>query len=296
MPFNSSQNSSNSKHSQEESFQELRNSYSMSKEGFDHIPHPSLIYRENNKPDKYILPANIHSSVGYYNQDELKYIDNKKAKRTADIDSDDELEGAGIGKVWRKAKKTTKKVANKTSKVTKQVANKTSKVTKQVANKTEKGTRGVRKTIVKSTVNKNGLIHQGIEKLNDKLIPMAGEFIGSAAGTYLTGDPTIGAMIGKQAGNIGRNQLKKKTGYGAVGVGEYSEKVKLDKILSKYAPNYKDHVDSEITNSKVRYIKPVAKKNTSKMSDRNKVVSQIMKEKGLTLPQASKYVKENNLF
>ena len=31
-------------------------------------------------------------------------------------------------------------------------------------------------------------------------------------------------------------------------------------------------------------------------SKRNVIVKQIMKEKGLSLPQASKYVKENNLY
>ena len=35
---------------------------------------------------------------------------------------------------------------------------------------------------------------------------------------------------------------------------------------------------------------------SKKVNKRNELVKQIMKEKGLSLPQASKYIKENNLY
>ena len=283
MPFNSSQNNFTSKYEPEKSFHELQNSYTLSKEGFDHIPYPDMIYRPTSTVEQYILPANVHSSVGYYDQDELNYINHESRKsqprKQIKNDYDSDLEGGGIGKMYKSVRKKTKNTVNKSV-----------DVVKKGATVSEKATRGTRKAVVKSTVNKNGVIHQAIGKTLDIGIPMASAAVGAAIGAEL-GNPAAGAFIGKQVGSIGRKQLNQKTGYGAPGVGEYKENVKLDKILSKYAPNYKNKV---LPDEQRRYIKPVKQKKPA--SERNLIVKQIMKEKGLSLPEASKHVKQNNLY
>jgi hypothetical protein len=65
----------------------------------------------------------------------------------------------------------------------------------------------------------------------------------------------------------------------------------LEKTLNKYAPQYKNDV--------IRQIKPAVmpkKSNKKPASERCKNVKQVMQEKGLSLPQASKYVKDNKLW
>ena len=290
MPFNSSQNNFNSSYDTNESFRELQNSYTLSKEGFDHIPNPNLIYRPASTVKQYILPANTHSSVSYYDQDELKYLNGDRVKPKREINEElEELEGAGVGKMFRRAKHGVTKAANVTS-----------HVTKSAANASEKATRGTRRAVVKSIVDKDGILHHGIEKVNDYVIPMAFEAAGTAAGAYL-GNPALGAMAGKATGNMARSQLHQKTGYGSVaktktggglGVGEYKENVKLDKILSKYAPNY--HENRRYVDNK-QYIKPIDI-NKRAPNKRNIIVKQVMHEQNLNLPQASKYVKDNNLY
>ena len=82
-------------------------------------------------------------------------------------------------------------MANKTSTLTKKVANKTSKTTKKTAEKINRDTKPLQRQIVKSTVDEDGLIHKAIGKTLDVALPAADEAIGSAASTYLTGDPLV---------------------------------------------------------------------------------------------------------
>jgi hypothetical protein len=115
----------------------------------------------------------------------------------------------------------------------------------------------------------------------------------------LTGDPTTGAEIGgklgKKGGDIGRDKLNKKTGYGVPGVGKYKKNINLDKVIDKYVPDLKTGgSDVKMKSAVVTRSKP--RQISKRMTERNDVVKKIMKEKGLSLPQASKYVKENNLW
>ena len=205
-------------------------------------------------------------------------------RQEQDSDSDDELVGEGFfKKAGKRVRKTTKKVANKTSHVTKSGA----KATQKGAEQANRATKPLQKKIAKSVTDENGLLHKAIGKTLDTALPAAGEALGAAASTYFTGNPELGAMVGKKAGQVGRNELKKKTGYGVKGVGQYDKgNIDLEKTLNKYAPQYKNDV--------IRHKKPaVCKKPASGRCD---VVKKIMKEKGLSLPAASKYVKENNLW
>lgn len=272
MPFNSSDNNYGSTHTskENESFQFLRNSYNIAQEGFTHIPQQDLIYRPIASVQQYILPADNSSSVSYYNDDELRYINHEKLRRRSPLVAErEELRGEGIGKLTKNIKKKATKTGN---------------------------------TIKKSTVNKNGTIHQIIEKSLDYAIPLAAEAVGAAASTYLTGDPTSGAALGKAAGEAGRDKLHSKTGYGdkpsEVGIGKYEKNIHLDKIIDKYArqaapkqgETYKEHP------SDTPYTPLPKKRVNNSLDERNKLVHKVMKERNLSLPQASKYVKDNNLY
>jgi hypothetical protein len=302
MVFNSSQNNLNSNGSQAESLDVLKNSYNVSEGGYDYQP----ALRPVNKD--YMYPSAVHASMSHYNQNELKYL-NHDTMRTNDEKhgagvkgiprhirkvmprDDDEMIGEGIFKKARKAtKKATKSVKNTTTKA----ANKTSNIAKSGAKATKKGaeklnrdTKPLQKQIAKSVTDEDGLLHKAISKTLDSAIPMAGEALGTAVGAY-SGNPALGAMVGKQGAQVGRNHLKSKTGYGVQGVGKYNDKgnIDLEKTLSKYAPQYKTDV--------IRQYKPAVCKKPA--SGRCEIVKQIMKEKGLSLPQASKYVKQNKLW
>jgi hypothetical protein len=296
MVFNSSQNSFNSHGTQAESFEVLRNSYNVSNSGYDYQP----ALRPQGKD--YMFPTAVHSMISNYDQNELKYLNhdtmrsreelsgNGKHRRTAkvsrrpeqysDSDSDDELVGEGF---FKKAGKSIRKTANKTS-----------RTTRKTAEKLNRDTKPLQKKIGKSVTDENGLLHKGIGKTLDYALPALGQALGAAAGAY-TGNPVLGAMVGKQVGSVGRNALKNKTGYGVPGVGEYNDKNNIDlaKTLHKYAPQYKDEFKRGIP-GQVHNGKPVKRKRIT--SGRCDVVKQIMKEKGLSLPEASKYVKENKLW
>jgi hypothetical protein len=138
------------------------------------------------------------------------------------------------------------------------------------------------------------VLHKAIGQTLDYALPAAGTALGTAAGVYM-GNPALGAMIGKKAGTVGRKTLENKTGYGVSGVGEYNDKHNIDlaKTLHKYAPQYKDEFKRGIP-GQVHNEKPVKRKRIT--SGRCDVVKQIMKEKGLSLPEASKFVKENKLW
>ena len=288
MVFNSSQNNFNSTNPQAESFEVLRNSYNVSEGGYDYQP----ALRPSNGKD-FVFPTAVHSMVSHYNQNELKYLNhdtmrskeersgNGTHRRAAkvfrrqeqDSDSDDELVGEGI---FKKAGRKLKKRANKASKITRKTAEKLNRATKPL-----------QKKIANSVTDEDGLLHKAIGKTLDTALPAAGEALGAAASTYFTGNPELGAMVGKKAGQVGRNDLKKKTGYGVRGVGQYDKgNIDLEKALNKYAPQYRNDV--------IRQKKPAVCKKPA--SGRCEVVKKIMKEKGISLPAASKFVKENKLW
>lgn len=311
MPFNSAQNSYNASISPEESFRVLQNTYAIPKDGQPYLPYAQLVQRpKTNEP--FISPTNIHSSFVYYNQDELKYINNDQRKRQ-------EMTGEGVGrlpyqnyvnpgrhelkggnffkKVRRavdKTEKATKKIekgANKAVKKVDRTINKAEKGANQASSAVKKGSIQLGDAIKESTINEDGLIHQGIVKFNDYAIPKAGELLGSMAGTAVgtaVGNPllgeAVGAKVGQLAGQQGRNVLKEKTGYG---VGKYHKNINLDKVIDKYVPDYKTGVHKPTV---------LPRKMSKEVSERNAIVRQVMQEKGLSLPQASKYVKENNLW
>ena len=317
MPFNSSQNSFNSSYSPQESFQVLRNSYAIPPmDGVTMLQNAALHQRPPNN-NEYVQPMNVHSAYSYYNQDELKYINSYQNKHSANNydmetlvgegikreiqkqrrialknnydDSDDEMEGMGIFKKIRKA-------AKKSTKAIKKTANKSTKAIKKTAIKSGDA-------IKESTINKDGLIHKAIEKTNDKVIPMAGQALGSALGAAIgsaLGNPALGAQIGGKLGeksaDIGRDALEKKTGYGKVpGVGKYKKNINLDKVIDKYVPDLKTG-GSDVKMKSAVVTRPKPRQISKRMTERNDVVKKIMKEKGLSLPQASKHVKENNLW
>jgi hypothetical protein len=249
-----------------------------------------------------MFPTAVHSMVSHYDQNELKYLNHdtmrskeKKSDKNVhnESDSDDEMVGEGIFKRARKAANRTshavKKKANKTSAATKKAATKTAKVTKNTAKVVNKKTKPLQKKIAKSVTDEDGLLHKAIGKTLDVALPAAGEALGAAASTYFTGNPELGAMVGKKAGEMGRKKLKSKTGYGVAGVGQYDKgNIDLEKTLNKYAPQYKNDV--------IRLKKPDTTRRIQPVNGRCEVVKKIMKEKGLSLPEASKFVKQNNLW
>jgi histone H1/5 len=304
MVFNSSQNNFNSTSSQAESFEVLRNSYNVTNSGYDYQP----ALRPSDGKD-FMFPTDVHSMVSHYDQNELKYLNHdtmrskepelsgngthrraakvafRRQEQDSDSDSDDEM----IGEGWfKKARKRVKKTANKASKTTKKTANKASKTTRKTAEKINRETKPLQKKIAKSVTDKDGLLHKAIGKTLDYALPAAGEALGAAAGAY-TGNPALGAMVGKKVGSVGRNALKSKTGYGIPGVGQHNKgNIDLEKTLNKYAPQYK--------NDMIRLKKPDTTRRIQPVNGRCEVVKQIMKEKGMSLPEASKYVKQNNLW
>ncbi len=77
---------------------------------------------------------------------------------------------------------------------------------------------------------KDGLINNLIEKLNEEALPLAGEAFGTTIGTA-TGNPALGAVVGNELGQMGRERLKAETGFGIKGIGKF----KVDEtLLSKY--------------------------------------------------------------
>lgn len=281
MPFNSDNNCylSNNLKSLPDNYEKLQASYNIPPDELTLLPYPTM----------YIKPANIHPSVGYHNSDELRELDN---------DDDDNVQtGAGLGKLFRKAKQSVTNVVKKVEKDSKparkavtQAVKKVEKDTKparktvvRVAKKLDKDTKPAQKLVAKtavkaakaikqSAIDKDGLVHKGIEKVNDVAIPLAFEALGGVASTALYGEPESGMQVGKMAGDVVRGVVKKKTGYGKKEtVGKYSDGVQLNKLLDKYV-------------------------KSAVQSNRGNIVKQVMQEKGLSLPQASKYVKDNNLY
>mgnify|MGYP003385054661 CR=1 FL=1 len=279
MVFNSSQNNFNSTSSQAESFEVLRNSYNLSNSGYDYQP---ALRPSNGKDFMFPTAVHSmvshydQNELKYLNHDTMRHKEpelsgngtHKRAKepelsghgthrrakepvlsghgthrRAAEVvlrhheqDSDDEMIGEGIFKRARKA-------AKRTSHAVKKKANKTSAATKRTAKLVNKKTKPLQKKIGKSVTDEDGLLHKAIGKTLDYALPAAGEALGAAAGAYFTGNPELGAMVGKKVGSVGRKTLKSKTGYGIPGVGQHDKgNIDLEKTLNKYAPQYKNDV------------------------------------------------------
>jgi outer membrane lipoprotein SlyB len=265
MPFNSNYNTLKDTVNNDESFHKLKNNYNIAQEGYTTVLQPQLMYKAVGQNNSEYVKAGIMSHQPQYNMDEMKKIDGLH---------NEVLEGEGIGRVFKKASRQVKHVANKTEKIAKKTG----------------------KTLKDSTVNKKGVIHQVIVEANNKLIPLAGEALGTAVGTAVgtsMGNPilgaSIGASVGKSAGKVGRDTLKNETGYG---MKKNLHDVDLNKVMQKYVKHQAQDLRRNVpTTKRVGNVKLEGGR-----SKRNIIVKEIMKEKNFSLPQASKYVKENNLF
>jgi hypothetical protein len=285
MPFNSSYNSLKDTVDDDESFYKLKNNYNIAQEGYTTVLQPQLMYKAVGQNNSEYIKAGIMSHQPQYNMDEMKMIDGlHKTSANANQHLDEVLEGEGIGRVFKKASKS----------VSRGVSHGTHEVSK-VAKKTGK-------TLKDSTVNKKGVIHQIIVEANNKLIPLAGEALGTVVGTAIgtsMGNPilgaSIGASVGKSAGKVGRDTLKNETGYG---MKKNVHEVDLSKVMQKYVKHQAQDLKHYAPKKNIGDIKIEGGRSNSvkSLKSRNIIVKEIMKEKNLNLPQASKYVKENNLF
>jgi hypothetical protein len=121
--------------------------------------------------------------------------------------------------------------------------------------------------------------------------------LGAAVSTAFSANPAIGTFVGKLA----REALRAKTGVGRkskdVGIYEGGGLVNLatGAIVGKVA---REAVKSRRGKGKDFQVKPRPKPKlgTGNRNARNLLVKKVMKEKGMSLPQASKYIKENNMY
>lgn len=97
-------------------------------------------------------------------------------------------------------------------------------------------------------------------------VPAVSTALGATLGTAV-GNPALGAVVGKVLGKVGRKGIKELTGLGMIGgqcgVGVYTGG---------------------------RAVKP-----TTNMQKRNMAIKQLMASKGMTLPEASAYLKRNKM-
>lgn len=280
MPFNSNYNSLKDTGNSEESFAALRNNYNVPSDGYSILLQPELMYRPTNRVNQEYIPAGRTTQQTQYNTDELRRLD------------DEVLQGEGVGRFFKKAAKKVKKAAHAADKATRPAQ----AVVKREAIKSGDA-------IKKSTMNKDGLIRKGISAAADRVIPELGAALGTAIGTAM-GNPQLGAMAGEKLGNMAREKLDEETGYG---IGKYKKvvgkaakkaakavkEVDLEKVVNKYAADYSKEVRKMANNQKLGDVHLEGGRAVNK---RNEIVKRIMKEKGLSLPEASKYVKNNNLY
>lgn len=147
---------------------------------------------------------------------------------------------------------------------------------------------------LKKTLKKVGKVVKPIaSKVLDVGVPLVGKVLGNA----LT--PVLGPQLGNAVANVvttqGRDVVKGTTGAGVKkkrvrkskveGIGEYTGSGVGKKNSKKEKVSKKSEKDSSTKSA-----------GQAKMAKRNILVKQIMKEKGLNLPQASKYVKEHKLI
>jgi hypothetical protein len=238
------------------------------------LPYPTFYDTSGPKrPQQYVQSGQVHSSVSNYNSDELRRLNNEE----------DMSGGGNIGKFFKKVGRTLNKPLVKQLPSVKQI--------NKVAN-----------TVGKSITDKNGLGRHLIQATNNVVLPALGTAIGAAVGTAV-GQPVVGAMVGNMAAKIGRQTLEKQTGYGEVpqlkravrkavkkAVSEAKGNIPLTKLLDKYIPDAVNDTKKAVGAG----VKPSKAKKS--MKDRNVIVAQVMKEHGLSLPQASSYVKKNGLY
>lgn len=198
----------------------------------------------------------------------MKYEEPKNVVKTEIVPlvdyEDDMVGGSKVGKFFKKAGRSIQ----------------------HGAYKLDRDTRGAQKQVVKagnsvghSTTDKNGLVRHLIQSTNDVVLPVAGTVAGTAIGAYVGGPAgaVVGAKVGNMTGQIVRKTIAKQTGYG--------KPVSMKDIINKYVPNYQEDVKSvPVTHTKVT-------------SARNLLIKKLMAENpGMTLPQASKYIKDNGLY
>jgi hypothetical protein len=141
------------------------------------------------------------------------------------------------------------------------------------------------------------LVNTGKAVFNDVVVPVGKELVKDAVKGAI-----MGAVVGAgEKKKRGRPKGSKNKGKG------------VPEVELKNLEDEKDRVDKEITfekgmekaegadvadggkeKTKCVLIKP-ARKGSQKLKDRAEMVKKIMKEKGLTLPQASRYIKEHNI-
>ena len=105
----------------------------------------------------------------------------------------------------------------------------------------------------------------------DAVIPGVGGLLGSVV------EPGAGTVVGTLAGQLAHEGIRQQTGYGR---GKKSKDVGVYKGGANMKPR----------------AKPRAKPNSGGRNRRNEIVKRIMREKGMSLPQALSYVKQNNLY
>ena len=102
----------------------------------------------------------------------------------------------------------------------------------------------------------------------DAVVPGVGGLLGSVV------EPGAGTVVGTLAGQLAREGICQQTGYGR------------NRDVGVYKGGAKARAKP----------KPKPKANSGGRKRRNEIVKKVMKEKGLSLPQASRYVKQNNLY
>jgi hypothetical protein len=113
-----------------------------------------------------------------------------------------------------------------------------------------------------------------------------GASLGSALGTFV--EPGGGTFVGEQLGSLAGNQLGK---YATRKIGLGRKKKGPVIQASKKIPI---HPLQELTYSKP--VKTPKKRGGARSGSRHDLVKQIMNQHGVSLPVASKYIKENNLY
>jgi hypothetical protein len=210
-----------------------------------------------------------------------KLISNqKKTEVVVELVNVDENDITGGSKVGKWFKKRGREIKHVTKKVEKNV--------KHGAYQLDRATRGVQKQIAKSATDKNGLIHTVISRTLDEVPQLLGE--AAAMGAVATGNPELAGLAQEavtKGASYGRNKLEDKTGYGAKGKDMVA-------IFKKYVPGYKE--DIKATKSSGPKRAPKSQLAPRITSARNELVKKIMAEKGFSMPQASKYIKDNNLY